>query len=485
MKISFNATPHKDTDLHLIAVATGQLKKIGGPYAAAVKAILGANPDFKAEAGDVVTCVVPGGKSRRVGLLGVGTIKDATQLSFEVIGGKLVGALISLPIGDVFVDCAQVTGLSPSDAAAMASGASLRAYSFRQYRTKDKDDVLPDTLTFGAPAAAQKVFAGMAKVSQAVHWARDLANEPPNVLFPDSFAKRVVAKLRPLGVKISVMDDKMLTKKGFGALMAVGKASEQLPRLVVMEYKGPKAKAGKPVALVGKGITFDSGGYSIKTGDGMVDMKFDMAGAAAVAGAMMALAASKAPVHVVAALAMAENMISDEGYRPSDVLTSLSGQTIEVTNTDAEGRLVLADALWHIQETYSPRAIVDIATLTGAAMVALGEEFAAVFSNDDGVLDGLKKASKDTGDKVWHMPLDKAFDRAMDSTIADMKNAASTRFGGSSTGAAFLSRFIQKDVKWAHVDMAPVMSVRSDTALCPRGATGFGVRLLAAWVLKA
>lgn len=482
MKISFQGKPRSDTDLHLVAVTPASFKKAGGAQAKAIKAVLAANPDYKAEAGDIVTAVIPDTKCKRVGLLGLGDSKAAQTLDFEIMGGKLVAALIALPVADVFVDCA---GMAPADIAALASGARLRAYEFRQYRTKDKDDVLPDTLVFSGAAAAQKAYADMEKTAVAVHWARDLANEPPNVLYPETMAQRVAAKLKPLGVKVTVLDDKTLSKKGFGALMAVGKASENLPRLVLMEYKGPKAKAGKPVALIGKGITFDSGGYSIKTGEGMQDMKLDMSGAAAVAGAMMVLAATKAPVHVVAALALAENMISDEGYRPSDIITSLSGQTIEITNTDAEGRLVLADAMWHVQQTYKPRVMVDIATLTGAAMVALGEEYAAIFANDEKVIEGLKAASASTGDKVWHMPLDKAFDRAMDSTIADMKNAAATRYGGSCTGAAFLARFVQKGVNWGHVDMAPVMGQRNDTALCPRGATGFGVRLLAAWARKA
>lgn len=484
MKITFNAKPVSVCDLHIIAVAAGQQKKIKAQNAPVLKALLAANPDFKGEAGDLVSTVVAGSKPMRLALLGVGKAADNTVFDFEVIGGKLMGALIGLPIADVFVDGTQA-GLKPENIAAMASGAKLRSYEFRQYKTKNKDDVLPDTLVFSGGAAHQKIYAGMAKMADAVCWARDLSNEPPNVLYPDSYARRVMAKLKPLGVKVSVLDDKTLTKKGFGAMMAVGKASEHLPRLVLLEYKGPKAKAGKPVALVGKGVTFDTGGYSLKTGEGMVDMKYDMAGSAAVAGAVMALAATKAPVHVVAALALAENMISDEGYRPDDILTSLSGQTIQVTNTDAEGRLVLCDALWHVQQTFKPRAVVDIATLTGAAMIALGEEYAAVYANDDRLLGQLQGASKKTGDKVWHMPLDKCFDKAMDSHIADMRNSAATRFGGSCTGAAFLQRFIQKDMAWAHVDMAPVMKSSADTALCPRGATGFGVRLLAEWVMRA
>ncbi len=485
MKISFSPKGTAATDLHLIAVTEGEARKAAGPHAKTIKAILAANPDYKGEAGEIVTAVVPGFKAKRLGLLGLGARKARTQLSLEIVGGRMMGTLITMPVSNIFVDFSQAGELAAADIAALASGANLRAYEFRIYQTKNKEQHLPDSVTFGAGAAAQKAYQPMAKTAEAVHWARDLVNEPANILYPESFAKRVAAKMKPLGVKVSVMNDEQLEKKGFGAMIAVGKASEHKPRLVVMEYKGTAGAKGQPVALVGKGVTFDTGGYSIKPNDGMLEMKCDMAGAAAVAGAMMALAATKAKVHVVAALALAENMISDEGYKPSDVLTSLSGQTIEVTNTDAEGRLVLCDAIWHIQETYKPRALVDIATLTGAAMVALGEEFAGLFANDDGLRDQLEASSRETGDKVWRLPLDRAFDRAMDSNIADMKNASATRYGGSSTGAAFLQRFIQKGVKWAHVDMAPVMVNRGDAALGPRGATGFGVRLLADWVKAA
>lgn len=490
MKISFSPRPSNTIDLHLIAVTPedvkirrGRRKKGAGKTDPAVKAIAAAHPNFKAEAGEIVTCVMQGPKAAaaRVGLIGLGEAAP-DSVGYETIGGKIVGTLTGLPVDHVFVDCGKI---KPADIALIACGARLRAYNFDTYRTKNKKKTLPGRLVLSGTPAVQKIFAPMEKVAEAVHWARDLANEPPNVLYPESYARRVAAKLKPLGVKVTVLDDKTLVKKGFGAMTAVGKASEHLPRLVLLEYKGRGAGRAAPVALVGKGITFDTGGYSIKPGEAMLGMHFDMAGSAAVAGAMMALASTKAPVHAVAALALAENMISDEGYRPTDILTSLSGQTIEVTNTDAEGRLVLCDALWHVQQTYKPRAIVDIATLTGAAMVALGEEYAALFSNDEALAGQLRAASKDTGDKVWPMPLDPAFDKAMDSSVADMKNAASTRFGGSCTAAAFLNRFIQKDVAWAHVDMAPVMSVRADTALAPRGATGFGVRLLADWALKA
>lgn len=482
MKISFsNAAPKANTDLYVIALAQGATNKIKGRYAKFAKAILAANPDFTGEAGTLAVGVVPGFKFKRLALLGIGN--DMSQLALEQAGGKLTAAIRIAK--NVFVDTSEVKGFTANGVASLASGALIRAYEFRLYRTKDKKSAVPAAMTFGAGNDAQRAFAPLARTAEAVHWARDLVNEPSNVLYPDSFAKRVSDKLKPLGVTVTIWNDKTLWDKGFGAMSAVGAAAEHKPRLVIMEYKGAGAPAGKPIALVGKGITFDSGGYSIKPSDGMIEMKCDMAGAAAVAGAMASLAANKTPVHVVAALAMAENMISDEGYKPSDILTSLSGQTIEITNTDAEGRLVLCDVLWHIQETYKPRACVNIATLTGAALVALGEEYAAIFANDEDLWAQLERASKSTGDKAWRLPLDPVFVRAMDSQVADMKNAASTRYGGSCTGAAFLSRFIQKGVKWAHVDMAPTMVTHTDQALCPKGATGFGVRLLSEWAKTA
>ena len=479
MKLAFAAKPAANTDFYIIALAPGEGQKYKGPHAEAVAAILAAHPDFKAEAGDLVTGVVPGSGFKRIGLMGLG--KKRTQLDLEIAGGKALGKALGAKPANIFVD----GKLKADEAAAIASGMHLRGYEFKNYQTKKKETGLPQTITISGGAPAQKAFTQLSKTTDAVRWARDLVNEPPNVLYPESFAKRVSDALKPLGVKVTIIDDKTLEKKGFGAMIAVGKASEFKPRLVLLEYTGKGAKKGAPVALVGKGITFDSGGYSIKPSDSMIEMKCDMAGAAAVAGAMMALASSKAKVNVVAALAMAENMISDEGYKPSDVLTSLSGQTIEVTNTDAEGRLVLCDTLTHVQDTYKPRVIVDIATLTGAAMVALGEEFAGLFANDDGLRNSLEKSAATTGDKIWRLPLDPAFDRAMDSNVADMKNSSATRYGGSSTGAAFLSRFIKDGVKWAHVDMAPTMVTRTDQALCPKGATGYGVRLLADFASRA
>ncbi|HEY8964197.1 MAG TPA: leucyl aminopeptidase [Alphaproteobacteria bacterium] len=481
MKIAFAAKPANGTDLYLMAVTREDLKKIKGPHADWVNMLIDAFPEFTGDPGDIVSTVLPGYKYSRFGLVGLGSGDKRTRLSLEKIGGKLMSSLITLPVNDPYIE---LNGFKADEVAVIASGATLRAYEFRAYMTKKQDQYLSDSITFKSPspAASGKAFTPLDKSRAAVHWARDLGNEPPNILHPVSFAKRVVAKMKGTNVKVTVFDEKQLTRMGAGAIMAVGQASEQQPRLVILEYNGTGKRNSVPVALVGKGVTFDTGGYSIKTADGMVDMKTDMCGAGAIAAAILSLATRKAKVHVVGALAMVENMISDEAYRPSDIITSLSGQTIEVTNTDAEGRLILADAMWYVQTKYKPKKMIDIATLTGAALVALGEEYAAFYTNDVSLGRELEQSSVDTGDKIWHMPLDPAFNAVMDSGVADMRNTATTRWGGSCTAAAFLQRYVKDGVKWAHIDMAPVAFARGEYALGPAGTTGFGVRLLSDWV---
>jgi leucyl aminopeptidase len=282
---------------------------------------------------------------------------------------------------------------------------------------------------------------------------------------------------------MTVLDEKKLEKMGAGALMAVGKASVNQPRLVVLEYDGrtKKNKADKPLAMVGKGVTYDTGGYSLKPPKSMETMKMDMGGSAAVVGVMHALATNKADTHVVAAVALAENMIAGNGYRVDDVLTSLSGQTIEVLNTDAEGRLCMADALTHIQDTFDPRAIIDIATLTGACMAALGLDMAGVFTNSDSMTKSFVENGKTTGDDFWSLPLNDAFDKQLESPIADMRNLGTVPFAGASTAAAFLQRFITNDRPWAHLDIAGTAWRQSENDLTDKGASGFGVRALYHW----
>ncbi|WP_342642509.1 leucyl aminopeptidase [Rhodoligotrophos ferricapiens] len=420
----------------------------------------------------------------RVIVAGIGKPQDLKPLELELLGGAIAGALQSGKAKEaaIAVELAEGAKLPLAEAAAaIASGAKLRTYSFDKYKTKKKEDnggekKLPRSLTVmvedadAAKAAATPLFA----VADGVHLARDLVNEPPNVLFPASYAKRV-EELAELGVKVEVLDEKAMTALGMGALLAVGQGSSRESRLVVMSWQGG-AKTAAPVAIVGKGVIFDTGGISIKPGAGMQDMKGDMAGSACVVGLMHALAARKAKVNAVGVIGLVENMPDGSAYRPGDILTSMSGQTIEVQNTDAEGRLVLADALWYTQERFKPRFMIDLATLTGAILVALGKEHAGLFSNNDELAERLAAVGLETGEKVWRMPLGPEYDKLIDSDFADMKNVGG-RNAGSITAAQFLQRFVN-DVPWAHLDIAGTGMDANKNALSQHFGSGWGVRLL-------
>jgi leucyl aminopeptidase len=305
---------------------------------------------------------------------------------------------------------------------------------------------------------------------------KELVTEPANIIYPESFVERC-KHLAELGVEISVLDDKDMAALGMGALLGVAQGSRRPARLLVMKWDGTGGSQERPVALVGKGVTFDTGGISIKPAAGMEDMKWDMGGAGAVAGAMKALAGRKAKAYVVGVCGLVENMPDGNAQRPGDIVTSMSGQTIEVLNTDAEGRLVLCDALHWVQEKYNPEYIVDLATLTGAIIVSLGSEYAGLFSNSDELADKLTAAGKASGDPLWRFPLSKAYDKMIDSPIADMKNIGG-KGAGSITAAQFLGRFIKDGVKWAHLDIAGTVWADKAGPVWDKGATGFGVRLL-------
>jgi len=354
------------------------------------------------------------------------------------------------------------THVTAAQAAVIANHALMESYTFDKYKT-GKKQATPAALEVYVqdPAAAEKEFVRLKNVTDGVFWASDLANEPGNVLNPQTYAADIASKLSPLGIKIRIISAQEMEKLGMGAALAVGRGSATPPCMVVMEYDGTNGAQDRPLALVGKGITFDSGGISLKPGAGMGDMTMDMGGSAAVVGAMYALAANKVPTKAVAIVALAENMPSGAAYRPGDIVTSMSGKTIYVGNTDAEGRLVLADALTYIQRNYNPHTVVDLATLTGAAVVALGKEFAAVYANDNKLWKKFNAASLASGEKVWRMPLTEtdSFTRAVRNTpVADISNNVAGP--GSCTAAAFLREFIEKDAngndkcKWAHIDMA-------------------------------
>ena len=412
------------------------------------------------------------GKQVRVILLGVGTGADDHQQA----GAKALAKVQTCGAKHISFEGPDLSAVA---AAETAFGASLRNWRMDKYRTKLPEDSKPtitDVTVVGAPAEAKDVWADYAAIADGVFLTRELVSEPANVIYPESFVERC-QHLTDLGVEISVLDVAEMEKLGMGALLGVGQGSRKPSRLLVMKWDGTGGTQERPVALVGKGVTFDTGGISIKPAAGMEDMKWDMGGAGAVAGAMKALAGRKAKAHVIGVCGLVENMPDGNAQRPGDIVTSMNGQTIEVINTDAEGRLVLCDALHWTQENYNPEYIVDLATLTGAIIISLGSEYAGVFSNDDGLADMLLTAGKAAGDPAWRFPLSKAYDKLIDSPIADMKNVG-PRGAGSITAAQFLQRFIKKDVKWAHIDIAGMVWADKAGPVWEKGATGYGVRLL-------
>lgn len=367
----------------------------------------------------------------------------------------------------------------PEDAADLALGLQLRAYRFDQYKTKKKDDDRAEeggvfTLYLADPSAARKAWRAREAIAAGVILARDLVNEPPNVLFPEAFADRA-AKLGKLGVEIEVLDQKHLAKLGMRALLGVAQGSAFAPRVVVMRWNGGRS-GDAPVAFIGKGVSFDTGGISIKPAAGMEDMKGDMGGAACVTGLMHALAARNAKVNAIGVIGLVENMPDGAAQRPGDIVESMSGQTIEIINTDAEGRLVLADILWYANERFKPRFMIDLATLTGAILVSLGQEHAGLFANDDALAGEIAAAGEATGETVWRMPMGEPFDRMIDSKFADMKNTGG-RFGGSITAAQFLKRFVG-ETPWAHLDIAGVGMGPPASDINQSWGPGWGVRLL-------
>ena len=368
-------------------------------------------------------------------------------------------------------------------AARAALGAQLAHYRFTRHKTKAShaSGWQPSALHVHSAAQAQNAFVRFAALAEGVALARDLVNEPANVLSPPAFAQKVRAALKPLGVQVSLFGEKPMRSLKMQALLGVGQGSAQESHMVVMRWRGAGARNKKPLVFVGKGVCFDTGGISLKPPGGMEDMKGDMGGAAAVSGLIYALARRKAPVDAIGLIGLVENMPDGKAQRPGDIVTSMSGQTIEVLNTDAEGRLVLADLLWYAQKTYRPALMIDLATLTGAIIIALGQEYAGLFSNNDELAERLVAAGKRENEPVWRMPLCKNFDKMMDSKNADMKNIGGGRSAGSSTAAQFLQRFTNK-VPWAHLDIAGVAMGAPQTATNKSWGSGFGVKLLDGFV---
>ena len=437
--------------------------------------------NFHAAQRTALDILAPAGlDASRLVVVGVATGKDNAPVDFITLGGFTFGKVNGAKRVEVAFEAPSGTW-DGAAAADFALGLRLRAYRFDKYKTRRKDledngaeppdFVIGSSHAVAARAAGQERFA----IAEGVELARNLVNEPPNVLFPIEFAERAKS-LEKLGVDVQVLDEKAMGKLGMNALLAVGRGSAKESRLVTMRWNGARSKRTKPIAIVGKGVCFDSGGISIKPSAGMEDMKGDMGGAACVVGLMHALAARKAKVNVVGVVGLVENMPDGDAIRPGDIITSLSGQTIEIVNTDAEGRLVLADALWYTLETYSPRAIIDLATLTGAIIVALGAEVAGLFSNNDELAQRIAAAGEVSGEKVWRMPLGPAYDKMIDSKFADMKNAGG-RHGGSITAAQFLQRFV-KETPWAHIDVAGTAMGSAPSDINQSWGSGWGVRLL-------
>lgn len=433
-------------------------------------------------------------KCQRLIVFGAGAAEKAKNIDWVVFGGAIAGRVTArkTKTASIFADVVDEGGKKTEDIAAdLALGMQLRTYSFEKYKTdagpkskknEEKDKENDDTqrlekvfIHCDNPKKAAKAYEERQAVANGVYLARDLVNEPANTLGPVEFAD-IAKDLEKSGLEVEILDDDALEELGMGALLCVGQGSAKPSRVAVMQWNGAKSKRSKPIAFVGKGVVFDTGGISIKPAAGMEGMKGDMGGAACVTGLMRTLAERKANVNAVGLIGLVENMPSDKATRPGDIVTSMSKQTIEVLNTDAEGRLVLADVLWYTQQRFKPKLVIDLATLTGAIMIALGKDFAGMFANDDSLANDLLDASKKTDEKLWRMPLDPSFDKLIKGSTGDIKNLGG-RWGGACTAAAFLQRFID-DTPWAHIDLAGTAMDASSTDINRSWGSGWGVRLL-------
>lgn len=488
LTLKFSKTPPKSVDA--VVGLTDKNKKLPVALKELDKAVKGYISDalknsasFEGKSKQVLTLALPkNDQAKHVVIIGLGDQKKLNTLDFENAGGKILTTLESLKVSSAAI-------LSEGhETAHIAHGLELRSYKFDKYRPKKDKDKTPSKLTVTMveekSSSAKKDFDRLEAVASGVFLARDLVNEAPNALYPESYANIIKKELTPLGIKVEIFDHKKLEAMGAGAILAVGQGSARKPCMVVMRWNGSGKKMDKPLGLVGKGVTFDTGGISLKPGAGMDEMKLDMGGSAAVVGTMKALAAQKSKKDVVGIVGLAENMPSSNAYRPGDIVKSYSGKHVEVLNTDAEGRLVLADCMTYIQEKFDPSFIIDLATLTGAIIVSLASEFSGVFVNDDKLWNEINEAGASTGEKVWRMPLDDFYRKNVESDIGDVRNLAKNgRWGGACTAAAFIEAFVDDKRKWAHIDIAGTAMVggsygKSEFDLGPKGGTGVGVRLL-------
>ncbi len=476
IKVRFSASRPAGAHCLILPVAKSGLDGASLPGDASVLRAAAKAARFEGEAGSSFEQHIghEAGAQRLV-LLGAGA---GSAEDLEKAGGALSAKLLTSGEIEATLD---VSGLSASAEAVarMAAAAALRSWRYDTYRTKlpeAQKPTLRDLVIVGAPEGMDAAWAHYSALVQGVALTRELVTEPANVIYPETFVERC-QRLKDAGVEIEVLGEAEMRAAGMGALLGVAQGSVREPKLLVMRWDGTNGAQQKPVVFVGKGVTFDTGGISLKPPAGMEDMKWDMGGAGAVAGAILALAGRKAKAHVVGVCGLVENMPDGNAQRPGDVVTSMSGQTIEVINTDAEGRLVLCDAMTWVQKRFQPEYMVDLATLTGAMIISLGHEYGGLFANDDGLADKLTAAGKAVGDPLWRFPIGPAYDKLIDSPIADMKNVG-PREGGSITAAQFLQRFVDEGVKWAHLDIAGMVWASKPGAVWDKGATGFGVRLL-------
>ena len=443
----------------------GQLKRLAG------------SAKFSGKANQVVSGLAPADLGYDYVIL-ASLGKDSKPTAYENIGGALAAEANCLGLASLTV----VVEAGAAEAAGVLFGARLRSYRFDKYRTTQKPEEKP-TLAYVGVATAETKTANAAYVrydalAQGIELTRDIVTEPANIIYPETLAA-VCKGLEEYGVEVDILDEKAMKKLGMGSLLGVGQGSVRESRLVVMRWNG--AGKEKPVAFIGKGVTFDTGGISIKPAKGMEEMKYDMGGSGTVIGLMKALALRKAKVNAIGAVGLVENMPDGNAQRPGDVVTSMSGQTIEVLNTDAEGRLVLADVLWYVQDKYKPQFMIDLATLTGAIIVALGNDRAGLFSNNDALAERLHTLGEQLGERSWRLPLGDEYDKQINSDIADMQNIGADREAGSITAAQFLQRFVN-NTPWVHLDIAGTAWARKDQPITPKGAVGWGIRLLNALV---
>jgi leucyl aminopeptidase len=484
MKVEFVAASKDAEKSWALAVLAYEKAPLGDAAAALDQAVGGAltralaGGRFTGGLGQTVDILAPHGvDASRILIVGAGARASFDGRAMELAAGHAYQAVKSTGAETLII---HAEGVAAAIAAQAGLGIRLAAYRFDKYRTTEKPEKKPSIkrvlVVVDDPKATKKAFKSLEGLSDAITFARDLVSEPANILYPEEFARRV-KKLTSVGLEVEILGEKEMKKLGMGALLGVGQGSVRESQLAILHWKGAKDSAAQPVAFVGKGVCFDTGGISIKPAAGMEEMIMDMGGAAAVAGALYALAARKAKVNAVGILGLVENMPDGNAQRPGDVVTTMSGQTVEVINTDAEGRLVLADAIWYCQDRFKPRFVVDLATLTGAILVSLGNDVAGLFSNDDALSDNLVKAAVSSGEPLWRMPLPEQYEKGIESNVADMKNIG-PRYGGSITAALFIQRFVNK-LPWAHLDIAgTAWKTGSTVPTIPNGATGFGVRLL-------